>query len=453
MAVDNHRLNDFTPHLYETRDYGRTWRDLSAGLPQDDYVKVVRQHPKNPNLLFVGMERGIYGSWDRGRTWIDIRGNLPRVSVRGIKIQTAYNDLVIGTHGRGAWVLDDIQPLVELAQAADKDVHLFTMRTATEWERWSRGSSIGQSTFTGDNPQPGAWINYYLSDAAAGRLSGDVVAEGSDGAMNGGPNGSNGQGRGARRQRASRGVTVRITDASGTLVNEFQDRDAGPGLNRAVWNLTWKGADPVPGQQQGGGGFFNFGPQGPPAVPGTYTATILADGQEFSTPFELRGDPNVAASQADYQARFTAAVRARDLENQLNQMVGTIGDLDGQIDGLLESITGKDLANEEQIRQTAGDADSKLSTLSNELRRPEGGMGYRDWPRLIEQLRFVARGLAGAQARPTDGQVEVLTEVEAATARRAQELSDIVDGVIADLNRLLEDAPKIVTNWQSRRVS
>jgi hypothetical protein len=458
MAVDNHRLDDFKPHVYETRDYGRTWRDLSAGLPQDDYVKVIRQHPANANLLFVGMERGIYGSWDRGRTWIDIRGNLPRVSVRGIKIQTAYNDLVIGTHGRGAWILDDIQPLVELAQAVDKDVHLFTMRTATEWERWNRGSNIGQSVFTGTNPRPGAWINYYLSDAAAARLAGDAVADAGGSSVDGvaGSNGSSGPSRGgstARGQRAAnRGVTVRITDANGTLVNEFQDRDVGPGLNRAVWTFTWKGADPIPGEDEGEG-FFNFGPQGPPAVPGMYKATILADGQELSTTFQLRGDPNVAASQADYEARFTAAVRARDLENQLNQMVGTITDLDGQLDGLLESIKGKGLANEDQIRRTAGDADGKLTTLSNELRRPEGGMGYRDWPRLIEQLRFVSRGLQGAQARPTDGQLEVLTEVEAATARRAQELSDIVDGVIADLNRLLEDAPKIVTNWQSRRVS
>ncbi|MDH5643042.1 MAG: hypothetical protein OEY63_02490, partial [Gemmatimonadota bacterium] len=214
MAVDNHRLDDFTPHVYETTDYGQSWRDLSAGLPQDDYVKVIRQHPANPNLLFVGMERGIYASWDRGRNWVSIRNNLPPVSVRGIRVQPQYNDLVIGTHGRGAWILDDIQPLVELAEAVTKDVHLFTMRTATEWERWSRGSNIGQSLFTGDNPQGGAWVQYYLSETAAEQV-----------------------GRG--------GVTVRITDSRGDLVKEFQDRNAASGINRAVWTLDWDGAEPV----------------------------------------------------------------------------------------------------------------------------------------------------------------------------------------------------------------
>ncbi|MEQ9399255.1 MAG: hypothetical protein RJQ04_08785, partial [Longimicrobiales bacterium] len=415
MAVDNHRLDDFTPHVWETRDYGQTWRDLSAGLPQDDYVKVVRQHPENPNLLFVGMERGIFASWDRGGTWVDLRLNIPRVSVRGIKIQPQYDDLVIGTHGRGAWILDDIQPLVELGDALGDDVHLFEMRTVTDWETWSRGSNLGQSAFVGENPESGAWVHYYLSDDAAAQAA------------------------------ESGGVRVRISDASGATVREFADRSAGPGINRAVWNLRWDAAEPAEGQ--GGGGFFGGG-GGPPAVPGQYTATLLVNGQELSTPFTLRGDPNVAASQADYVARFQAAMRARELTTRLNRMVGAIGDLDGQIDGLLESIDGKGLTNEGEIRDVAGQAQDALATLDNEIVRPDDGMNYRDWPRLVEQLRFVVRGIEGPQARPTEGQMEVLGEIEVAAAQRAEELSAIVNGLIAELNSLLADAPKILTEWQ-----
>ena len=431
MAVDNHRLDDFTPHLYETRDYGQTWRDISGGLPQDDYVKVVRQHPANPDLLFVGMDRGIYASWDRGATWVDIRGNLPRVSVRGIKIQPQYNDLVIGTHGRGAWILDDIQPLVELDDAVRSDVHLFEMRTATDWERWSRGSNLGQSAFVGENPQGGAWIHFYLSEDAVASLGGGVETP---------PAGPPGRG-------GARGVTVRIADAAGGLVREFPHRATKAGINRAVWNLQWPGAEPVPGEGQGGGfGFFGGG--GPTAVPGRYTATIVVNGDEHSTDFDLRGDPNVAASQADYAERFAAAMRARDLQSDLNRMIGTIVDLDGQVDGLLESISGKDLSNEAAIRSTAGEAKEALTALGAEVRRPPGSMGYRDWPRLIEQLRFVARNIQGPQARPTEGQLEVLTEVEAAAAERAEELTAIINGVISELNDLLGDAPRIITDWR-----
>ena len=245
-------------------------------------------------------------------------------------------------------------------------------------------------------------------------------------------------------------MTIRITDANGTLVREFQDSNAGPGLNRASWDFTWTAADPIPGQQQGGGGGFfrRGGGQGPPAVPGNYTATVVAAGQELSVPFQLRGDPNVAASTADYQERFVAAMRARDLQSQLNAMVGTIVDLNGQIDGLVSSIDGKDLSNADEIRAKATEASDKLTTLEAEVRRPTGSMNYRHWPRLIEQLRTVARQIQGPQARPTEGQMTVLSEVEVAAAERAQELTVIVDGVIADLNRLLQDAPKILTDWR-----
>ena len=457
MAVDNHRLDDFTPHLYETTDYGQTWRDLSATLPQDDYVKVVRQHPENPDLLFVGMERGIYASWDRGTTWVDIRGNLPRVSVRGIRVQRQYNDLVIGTHGRGVWILDDIQPAVELREALTEDVHLFGIRTATEWQRWGRGSNLGQSAFTGRNPQAGAWIQFYLSEATVASLGGGeaTVAEagGAGGGSADGGNGVNGGGSGAGGRGNGGAVTVRISDTNGTLVREIEHPDPQVGVNRAVWNLQWSGPEPIPGRGGGGGGFFGGGAQGPPAVPGTYTATLVVAGLEISADFELRGDPNVGASQAEYDARFTAARRARDLQTDLNRMVGTMTDLTGQIDDLLGSIDGKGLSNEAEIRDTAGEAKGALTELSAEVRRPPGSMGYRDWPRLIEQLRFVSRNMQNPQARPTEAQLQVLTEVEAAAAERARELSAIVDGLITDLNELLEDAPKIITEWRRRTAS
>lgn len=440
VAVDNHRLDDFTPHVYETRDYGETWHDLSAGLPQDDYVKVVRQHPENANLLFVGMERGIYASFDRGARWVDIRNSVPRVSVRGIKIEPRYNDLVIGTHGRGAFILDDIQPLVELADAVENDVHLFTMRTATDWEMWSRGSNLGQSTYRGDNPEPGAYVNYYLSDAAAGRVN-TTVADQQD---------EDDDGNGNAAPTAAGGVTIRITDAGGALVRELTDTTTHAGINRTVWDLRW--SDPSDDEPSEGGGWGGRS-GGPTAVPGTYTATLLADGQELSTSFELRGDPNASVSQADYEARFTAARRAQDLQTRLDEMVDATRDLTEQIDNMLSAIEGKEVANADAIQTTASAAKDELERLAGETTRPPDAMNYRDWPRLVEQLRFVARGINGAQARPTEGQLEVLTVIEQAAAERAAELDGVVNGPIAELNALLQDQPQILSDWQPRRVT
>ena len=446
-AVDNHRLDDFTPHVYETRDYGQTWRDLSAGLPQDDYVKVIRQHPANPNLLFVGMERGLYASIDRGESWFNIRNNLPRVSVRGIRVQTQYNDLVIGTHGRGAWILDDIGPLVELAAAFDDDVHLFDIRTATEWSRWSKGSNTGQSVFLGENPTPGAYINYYLANEPGSMVVDGVEPEtGSQG----GPSAE--QAQQAPRGQAA-GVTIRITTADGELVREIQ-HEGKKGVNRAVWNLTWEGARRIEGQGGFGGFFARFGGGGPPAVPGTYTATLVVGDREISKDFALRGDPNVQASQADYEARLAASIQARDLQSRINDMVNTLIDLDQQVDGLLESIDGKELSNEEAIRSKAGEAKDQMGALENELRRPPPRMGYRQWPRLSEQIGTVARGIGQAQARPTAGQLEVMSEIEVQAEQRANELTTLINTTIAELNELLGEAPKIMSEWRrAQRIS
>ncbi len=179
---------------------------------------------------------------------------------------------------------------------------------------------------------------------------------------------------------------------------------------------------------------------------------MIADGQELSTAFEVRGDPNVQATAADYAARLEASRRAADLQERLDDMISAMRDLNGQIEGTLDAIEGKGLPNERSIRETAGAATDRLAALSDEVTRPPDGMGYRDWPRLAEQLRFVARGINGAQARPTRGQLEVLELVEQATEERAAELAEIIDTVISELNRLLEDQPKILTEWRRTRV-
>ena len=153
-------------------------------------------------------------------------------------------------------------------------------------------------------------------------------------------------------------------------------------------------------------------------------------------------------------ARLAAALRARDLQSQINDMVNALIDLNGQVDALLESIDGKELTNEGTIRTKAGEAKEQMAGLENELRRPLPRMGYRQWPRLSEQIGSLARGINQAQARPTEGQLEVLTEIEVAAEQRAHELTTLINTTISELNDLLEEAPKIMAEWRAtRRIS
>jgi hypothetical protein len=232
-------------------------------------------------------------------------------------------------------------------------------------------------------------------------------------------------------------------------VRELPDSDARAGINRVVWDLSWT----PPASPGGGGRGGRGGGGGIPAAPGRYTATLAAAGQTKTAQFDVRGDPNVGATAADYEARIAAGRRAMRLQEQLGEMIGAMTDLTGQVDATLEAIDGKGLPNADAIRAKAGEAKDRLRKLGNETNRPPTGMGYRDWPRLLEQLRFVAGGINGAQARPTAGQLEVLTLVEQATAQRATELTAIIDTAIAELNAMLKDQPKILSSWKGGRIT
>jgi len=406
INVDQHRLDDFTPHVWRCDDYGATCVDLSAGLPQDDYTKVIREDPVNPEVLYAGMEQGLFLSLDGGQTWHDFRLNLPRVSVRDIKIHPRENDLIIGTHGRGAWILDDISFIQELAAARGEVAHLFPVRRATRWESWSRDSNWGNSIYQGDNPPNGAVLDYFLAADADGP------------------------------------VTITITDDAGETVNTVR----GPGragINRATWNMTW--ADP-PGTVPSPFAAF-FGGSGLPALPGTYTATLSHAGVEMSQSFELRGDPDVALSMADYEAQFEVATRVRDLTSTVNELISTVDSLNEQVQAVEGQVREAGIDDVEAIVEQTGTASAQLLELQDKLRRPVPTMMYRQFPRLSDELMMLNFGIIGAQARPTEGTLTAIEELDAEAQERIRELQEIINTTIEELNALLENYPKIMTGW------
>ena len=420
LAVDNHRLNDFTPHAYRCDNYGDRCVDISGGLPGDDYVKVIREDPRNENVLYVGMERGIYASWDAGQTWHDIRLNLPRVSVRDIKIQARENDLVIGTHGRGAWILDDIAPIQRLADAMGTELDVFPARRTTRWQNWNPDASQGQRFFRGDNPPSGAIINYYLAEAPA-------------------------EGRGP-----DAGVKIRVDDADGNLVREWTEREPVAGVNRANWNLSHEGPRPLRSAASNQNAFFRrFGGGGPPALPGTYTVTVTAGDASDSTTVELRGDPRIDAAVADYQAQHNAAMKVRELTSTVNEMIDTVADLTEQLTALEGRASRTEVENVEMVAEQIGTAVQILKEFDETVHRPFPNMGYRQYPRLNEELRSLNRSIGGVQARPTEGQLTVLSELTDETAAKAAELQEIIDTTINELNIMLGNAPKILLGASS----
>jgi hypothetical protein len=289
-AVDRHQLSEFGPHIYRTRDRGKTWQEVTRGLPADGYVHVVKEDPVRRGLLFAGTERGAFISFDDGDSWQSLQLNLPVTSVRDFEIY--QNDLIVGTHGRGFWVIDDISPLRQASdEIARADAYLFKPSDAI---LWNQGSDNGTPTQK-DEPQApnapnGATIDYYLKSAATGPVSIEILdARGACLAMfTNAPAadstcaaGGRGAGRGAGARGGGAGGGIPNTSALWRPTPEPFATD--PGMHRIIW---------TPG---GGGRGFGGGRGAATPVPtGTFTAKLTVNGQTLSQTFTLKNDPRMA---------------------------------------------------------------------------------------------------------------------------------------------------------------
>jgi hypothetical protein len=279
VSFDGHRSDDYMPHIYRTTDYGATWTDLSAGMPQDEPVYVVKEDLKNPDLLFSGTEFGLYTSLDAGRSWHRLMNGFPTVPVHDLVIHPLYNDLIAATHGRSIWILDDISPLQELRPAVlSADAHLFENRIATQWHGVSRGATRGHFLFRGRNPLT-------MSDREPQNSPSEIANTATiDFWLREAPSGGR--------------VSIEISDPAGE--NSFrEDIEAHAGINRYYWPMRFDspaGAQAGRGGRGGGGGFGGgrggFG-GGPAAGPGSYVVKLTAGGRTYTGSVSVRLDPGL----------------------------------------------------------------------------------------------------------------------------------------------------------------
>lgn len=296
-VFDGHRNDDFAPYTYVSENYGRSWRAIIDGLPNGWSVNVIAEHHRNANLLFLGNEIGVYFSIDRGRRWVRLENGLPTVPVDDIVIHPRENDLVLGTHGRGVWIMADITPLEELtAEVVASSAHLFSVRTATSYNQDNRqGWTPG--VFEAPEPEYGALIRYYLRDD----LPGDV--------MTGAPQDEDGDGPAQQPGDNGGSVTITILDPSGDVVREL-DGPGTAGGHQVVWDLRMAPPYEVEPGAGGGGGFRFRAPRGPTVLPGRYTVRFEAAGQALTTDVTVQGDPRIQVSRADLDARQEALMSA-----------------------------------------------------------------------------------------------------------------------------------------------
>ncbi len=287
VAVDRHRLDDFRPYIWRTRNDGRTWQPIVHGIPSHDFVNVVAVDPTTPGLLYAGTEFGVFVSFDNGGKWQPLQQNLPVTSVRDIVIKD--NDLVIATHGRGVWIMDDVTPLRQVAEAeAASTAYLYRPVVAYRVRPIGfAGTPLPMSEPRGQNPPQGALIDYTLTAPA-------------------------------------HHIVLSIFDANGTLVRRYDSNNAPPavnldkiqiapgwvqqpkmlaltaGMHRFIWDLHWSAPTALAKNGQWSDGVW--------AVPGTYRVTLDVDGAVFTRHLTLLPDPRVhGMTLRDYQQQFALA--------------------------------------------------------------------------------------------------------------------------------------------------
>jgi hypothetical protein len=247
VSIDGHRSDDLRPYVYVTHDYGESWQDISSGLPEFGNVNTIREDPRNANLLYVGTEFGFFISRNAGQSWQSFMNGLPVVRIDDVLVHPRENDLVLATHGRSVYVMDDITALQELTtEVAMSDVHLFDAREAVLWKRDRRlGRSVtGDKNWTGENAPAGTAIHYWLKD----EIDGDVEVT---------------------ITNPVTGEVVRTIDGTGEM-----------GLNRIQWDL--RGSPPAAGGGRGGRG-GGRGRQGQLASTGVYRVQLTVDGESYYT--------------------------------------------------------------------------------------------------------------------------------------------------------------------------
>ncbi len=290
-AVDRHRMMDDAPYIYRTENYGKTWTRITKGIPAGYFVRAVREDPKTPGLLFAGTEFGIFVSFDNGNQWQSLQLNLPVSSVRDMDVHD--NDLIVATHGRSLWILDDMTPLRHLsAETSTAKTMLFPPEQAYRIDNDSfPGTPLPPEVPTAKNPPNGAILDYYLP--AKEKLVTLTVR--------------NAQGQVVRRYasnapppppRKPQPIAARWFPKPKRILNT-------PGEHRFVWDLRWASSGTRGKEEHASGA-----PKGPRALPGKYTVTLSVDGKSQTEPLTVVMDPNSPATSAELKAQFDAAIRA-----------------------------------------------------------------------------------------------------------------------------------------------
>src|SRR5262245_15117580 len=461
-TFDNHRINDFETHVFQSDDFGQSWRSIAGNL-KGEVIKTITEDIKNPDVLYIGAETGLFITVDHGKTWTRPKGNLPTVRIDEITIHPRENAMVLATHGRALWILDHLEPIQEYAaaQAAAGDAKLFTPPPYAMYRRPARDRNYefwGDQTFYGENPPQMAILSW---------LNKKDVGE----------------------------VKLRITDAAGREVREISgavlnDRKKA-GVQSACWDLRVQPAPPAPGRggragqpaeggeagratqtggvqtprppdphlqygagcaTPGGGGGGGFGgpaatPNGPFVLGGVYNVSLIVDGKTVDTkPLRVNEDPEVVLTQIERKRQYDQALEVHAWQPRINDAMAAHGSLTRQLNELSTTVASRGDVPAD-VKSSIDSLKSDLAALAPKLTPPPtgrggggGGRGAND--SLISRVGAAKSGLMAGMT-PGEQTTRAYTEVKSQAPKTIADMNAAIakasalSGKLAPLNLTL----------------
>jgi photosystem II stability/assembly factor-like uncharacterized protein len=401
-AFDGHRHDDYNTYLYKTDDFGKTWASLKGNLPFG-WIHVIREDLVNRNLLYVGTEFGLYASLDRGKTWFSLQNNLPTVAVRDIAVHPEENDLIIGTHGRGIWILDDTQPLQEMnSKVFASDSHLFGIRSASAYQISSSSEPSSRPAYSGKNPDFGLILTAYM------------------------------------KNKPKEKPKIIIKSEEGEQVHEIS-LPTRKGILRHAWNLQV-----VPKTKDGkvikptGVGLIAL----PVVFPGDYSVEMTADGKTQTQAAMIRPDPRYSIGRAEHQALLDFQVSVIAVSKSYSMSVTAAAKIRAELRKVDNSLLDKsDIP--EGVTKSVKDFKGKFQILADKI-MPKG-IGYKVPSKvalrggyLSQQLMFLGMWASSYPAAPTEAMLAATKESTDEVNALISQLNEFILVEIPALNKVLE---------------
>lgn len=391
ITVDLHQMGDFDPYVYKTSDYGQSWKLVSGTVPKSvhSFAHVIKEDPKREGMLYLGVDNGIYVSTNDGESWMRLRNNLPPAPVYWLEIQERFDDLVVGTYGRGYYILDNISPLREYdMDALGKDAHLFSIRPSYRFQEKQSIKTDGPSLNSGTNPAYGADINYFLKDSTDQK------------------------------------VEIQILTSNDEIVRTLPGKNDA-GIHRVMWDLRYeptykpKLQSTPPGRpwvQLNGEGWRPLvtwdldlmrGQYGPRVVPDTYKVKLIVGETEYVREVEVLKDPSTEGTLEDIKKQVAFSLELRDAINLAVTMINDIESIRAELNEITPQLRNKnDKKKAEQLRYMAEAIAGSLYDIHLTGAREDA---FRSPMKLYGRLSALASDITGngVDFRPTDQQGEV----------------------------------------------